>query len=291
MRGWRTIAGVLLLVAGGLGCAGLGNMVQKMKPQAPQVSVADVKLNSLSFSGAELGFVLDVKNPNPVGVSLAGFDYDFLVEGASLLSGKKEEKLQIPSRGEEKVELPVRLTFRDVFSAIKSLANQDSFSYELRSHLRFDLPVVGRVSVPVKKSGALPVLQLPAISLEGLKVKNLSFSGLDAVLKVKVKNPSGISLLLQKLDYSLAVAGKNWIQSALAGGGSQQKIPPKGSNVLEIPLHLNLMSIGTSLYSALKNGESLPYSFRGKIDLATSLPLVKPVEMPFQLEGKLPVVR
>lgn len=150
----KTIA--LLAIALALAsCAGLG-LDQVF--QRPRVQVEDATVNRVSFE--QLDLVLDflVENPNGVSLPLSGIDYELFVNGERFAEGLREERIDIPARGEGRVDLPVSLRFEELYRAFRSLRESDRSEYELRADFLFDVPVVGRVTVPVSKRGDLPLL-------------------------------------------------------------------------------------------------------------------------------------
>ena len=72
-------------------CAELMKIAQQGNIQKPAVRVSSARLAGLSFDKADLIFDIEISNPNSIGVSLAGFDYDLLLNGQSFLKGNQLE--------------------------------------------------------------------------------------------------------------------------------------------------------------------------------------------------------
>ena len=89
------------------GCQSLRDAVDVMR--MPELRVDSVELEALSFSGLTLVFYVEIRNPNPIGISLAGFDYELQIEGNPFVSGQVEEKIVISARDRSTVPLPVEL--------------------------------------------------------------------------------------------------------------------------------------------------------------------------------------
>ena len=275
----------LILLAG---CAGLPELFKKAAIKQPTVRVVDTKLASLSFSGADLVFDFAVENPNPVGATLAGFDYNLKIADRDFLQGKHEEELSVPARGEGTVSLPLSVQFADLYKLLKDLAKEDTTTYTLAAGFVVKMPVLGNVRIPVSKSGTLPVLKIPKVRLKGLALRNLSLTSADLVAKLAVTNPNAIGFLLNRLSYDLQID-----QRPLVNGEFTEavELTPKGEAVIELPVHLNLLQVGRGIRDLITGGAVRAYHLRGKIDLGSTLPFLKQATLPFDISGDVKIGR
>ncbi len=269
-------------------CANLQSLVQQMSVKQPRVEVVGARLKSLSFSGAGLAFDVRVQNPNPVGIDLKEFHYQFLLNERPFLSGDKTESLKIEANGSNTIQIPLAFTFENIYKTWKNLRDKDTTRYQLKGDFAFNLPVLGRVSIPASKSGILPLAKIPKIKIKALHVKNLDFSKADFELVFQLTNPNGFSLDLKRMKYALQIAGKNWVSGESA---KEASISPKGKSNLTIPVSVHFSQIGHALYSSIVNGKKLPYDFSGKINFSSSLPVLKNVDFPFKKKGILSITR
>lgn len=268
-------------------CASVQDYMKK-SVKKPDVDFVGTKLTGLSFDAADLQFDLKVTNPNPVGVTLAGFDYDFLLNNNSFLQGQQDEGVQIPSEGENIIQIPLTLRFNDIFQMVKGLANQDSTQYRLDVGVSVDVPVLGTQRIPVSKTGSLPLLRLPKLKVESLQLNKLGFSGADVTLKLGLDNPNALSFLLKNLTYQFEINDRQWLT-----GTSDKNVQVSANDLstIEIPFSLNFLQIGQSVYQMLNSDQSLAYHLRGSFDLASSLPLLGEVNLPFDRSGQIPVIK
>lgn len=281
--GLLVCCGLVLFTA----CSSVQEFV-KENIQKPEVEFAGAKLNGLSFDQIDLLFDVKITNPNPVGVKLASFDYDFFVNENHFLGGKQEEGFEISSQGESTVQIPITIQFQEIYGTFKNLQSRDSTSYELKSGFAFDIPVLGEKQVNVSKGGAIPLLKLPRLSIESLKLNNLSLTSADLQLNLNLSNPNAISFVLENIDYRLDINNQNWLN-----GKSEKmlEIPKNDQSRLSIPVSLNFLQIGQSAYQILKNDQPLDYHFKGTFDLESSLPLLGKVTLPFDRSGQINIVR
>jgi LEA14-like dessication related protein len=269
-------------------CSAFHSLLGEVKIRKPQVEFAAGRLSRLSFDGADFLFDLKIRNPNSLGLKLAGFDYDFLINGASFIKGKQEKELAIEAQGESIVQLPLSLGFADLYRTFQSLRDQDISTYRLNCGFSFDVPVLGVVNVPVSKEGEFPLLKLPKVNLGALKLDNLTLSGADLKLSIRLSNPNAFSMILDRFHYQLEINRQNWVSGDT---GDKIQIEEKGESLIEIPISLDFFQMGRSVYQALTGDESLNYQFGGEFDLTTSVPLLGQVSLPFDRSGRIELVK
>lgn len=146
------------------GCAGLGDLARVVEPE---VDVTDVRLLGTTLTGADLLFEFRVDNPNSVGLVLDGIGYRLRLNDEPLLDGRRDERTQIAANGRSTIELPVSLKFEDIYRVIRSFQGRGKPDYALDADFRFDVPVLGSVTVPVSQRGEIPMDRLRGV-LEGI---------------------------------------------------------------------------------------------------------------------------
>jgi LEA14-like dessication related protein len=142
------------------GCAGLG-LGESIR--RPQVDVVGVDIQEVHLTGADLLLEFEVDNPNAVGLLLDQVGYRLRMNGEHLLDGRREERTQIAAHGESRVTIPVNVQFDDLYRVIRSFRGTDRAqrpSYQLDADFRFDVPLLGAVTVPVSKEGDIPLERL-----------------------------------------------------------------------------------------------------------------------------------
>lgn len=254
------------------GCSELKNLQNMLNVKNPDVKFEKVELTGLSFEKADLMVGLKIINPNDFTIKLDGFDYELLINQQSFLSGNQDKGLDIKANNFSIVQLPLALNYEDLFKTYENFKNDDLLKYTIKTGLTFDLPVVGKVRVPVSKEGELPSLKIPSISFKSLKIKDIGFSGADMVLEINIDNPNISALMLNTMDYNLNVNGKSWIS-----GEAHDKIDIKGKeeSTLTVPFKLNFLQMGQSVYQLITGNSDLNVEFKGNADLNSSLELLK----------------
>ena len=282
---------LILLVLVGLsflGCSELLQILQTASVQKPAVKVQKVKLTGLNFNKADLDFVLAVDNPNAVAIKLSGFDYTLLINKNEFLKGNQKKESRIDAKASSTLDIPVSLTFKKLYRTYQSLKNADSLHYTLKTGLLFNLPVLGNVRIPVQTSGKLPTLKMPQLKIKSLKLENLGFTNARLRLQIALENPNAWSATLKNMDYRFVVNGSQWIQGKL---DQMQKIAGKQESVLDIPINLNFLQMGRTVYNLLTNQAALNYELKGKADLQSSIKLLGDFELPIDKKGKIELTK
>jgi LEA14-like dessication related protein len=154
--------------------------------------------------------------------------------------------------------------------------------------LSFDLPVAGRTRIPVRHTGSLPLVKLPRVTLNGLRVKDLSLMGATVEIVLGVDNPNAFDLALKRVDYALDINGASW-----ATGRTQRtdSVARKQRGELRIPVTLDFLRIGSGIYDIVSGSSQVSYKLSGSLDVGTSLPLLRQAIVPISGTGSIRLSR
>ncbi len=267
------------------GCAVLNEALQESF-EKPRISFADTQIESLSFEAIGLAFDLKVENPNPISVSMAGYDYDFLLNNRSFITGEQQEKVEIKAEDANIVRVPVTLSYKNIYDAVSGLAGRDEAPYRIELGCSFELPVFGLQRIPVTHSGTVPLLRLPKVKVADLQLNNLSVSGANLVLQVEIDNPNKFDFLLQNIKYSLTIADQQWLNGAQE---QDLQVASNGKGVLEFPIKLNFFEVGRSVFGMLTGDSPLSYHLTGQLGINPNLSLINEIRIPFDQTGEIAV--
>jgi LEA14-like dessication related protein len=143
------------------GCAALEDALLQKKPTA---SLVDVHLTDISLKSASLVFDVEVENPYSAGLPLVNLDYEVSSKAQQLFNGAAELQTTIPAQSSQEVALPVTLNYLDLVQAFKDVRPGSVIPYEAALGLSLDAPVLGRIRLPINKSGQLTVPTIPKAS-------------------------------------------------------------------------------------------------------------------------------
>jgi LEA14-like dessication related protein len=266
-------------------CASVQQLAQSSNLM-PTARIAGVSLDSFSFDGVNMLFDLAISGATPAAATLSAVDWQLDFAGTRFLTGSTQENLVVTSGKETHLRIPATIGFSELFNTVTSLASADELPYRFQANLGIDVPVLGRVALPVSKSGALPAVHTPKISLDALDLQNLSIRGADLALRLNVDNPNAFGLAMQSLNYTMGLAG-----SSVASGTTRSSadFPSHGKGSIELPLHLDFLSAGRALFSAL-SGDQIDCSLNGQMDLGSTLPELTSLQLPFNAEERIPIL-
>ena len=283
------VIGVALALLFAVSCESLRDAVEVMRK--PEVRIAGTELEALSFSGLTLRFDVEIKNPNPIGIGLSGFDYELQIEDNPFVSGQVQDKVTISARDRSIIPLPVELGFEEIAQTIDALApraGKEQAAYRLSSGFSFDLPVLGRIRIPVETEGSFPILRVPRLQVNRLRLNEISLSGADLSLDLQLINRNSFKVFVESLEYRFQVNEQDW-----ASGMRQERvrIPENDSAELTIPIDLDFGSLGRGVYQLILGGQRLKYVLEANVEVGTSLRGLKEASLPFELSGQLSVGR
>lgn len=122
----------------------------------PEINLKGIKLNSIGFSGADLKFMIDIKNPNALSFITGNLNYDLEVNGKNWIKGKIDKAIKINKKAKQTVTIPVTLNFLEMGSAVYQMLSGDSkLQYHLKGKSDFssDFKLLKSFSLPFDKKG------------------------------------------------------------------------------------------------------------------------------------------
>ncbi len=132
---------------------------------------------------------------------------------------------------------------------------------------------------------SLSETQKPNISVDDLRVTDLSLQGIEITFDLQVTNPNPIALNLTSYNYDLLVEENSFIK----GNKSLETIiEANQSSIISIPVNFTykeLYNTFTSLNSKTEGG----YKFLANIGI--DAPFLGPMEIPIEKEGSFPIVK
>ncbi|PKA59240.1 Late embryogenesis abundant protein Lea14-A [Apostasia shenzhenica] len=243
----------------------------------PTADVAAVHIDSIDVKQAELTVDVLVSNPNPIPIPLVDINYLIESDGRKLISGVIPDAGTIHAHGSETVKVPLKLVYEDIRSTLHDIEPESIIPYRVRVELIVDIPVFGNITLPVEKSGEIPVPYRPEVELKKIKLERFSFEETTATLHLQLDNKNDFDLLN-------SVECEVWLGEVNIGSARLLKsavIGNKGSGVVEVPITFRPIDFGSVLWDMIR-GKVTGYSMKGNIDVDTPF---GPMKMPFNKEG------
>jgi LEA14-like dessication related protein len=182
------------------------------------------------------------------------------------------------------IQLPVTVAFSSLFAALKGVKAGAVVPYRADFMIGVDTPILGRVDVPLSKSGELPVPAVPQVELSSLAIGKLSLDQMKASAKLQIRNTNHFALDLTKLGVSFSLGGQDVGSSKLA---SPLSVPAGQAAMVEIPLSFSPRNVGLGIVNLLK-GDQIAYQVSGSIDANSRF---GPLSLPFSHIGNTAITR
>ncbi|KAF2325632.1 hypothetical protein GH714_031477 [Hevea brasiliensis] len=183
----------------------------------PTADVTGIHIPSINLEKADLVVDVLVKNPNPIPIPLIDINYLIESDGRKLVSGLIPDAGTIHAHGEETVKIPVTLIYDDIRSTYNDIKPGSIIPYRIKVDLIVDVPVFGRLTLPLEKTGEIPIPYKPDIDLEKIHFERFSFEETVAMLHLKLENKNDFDLGLNGLDYEV------WLSDVSIGGAELAK--------------------------------------------------------------------
>jgi len=124
-----------------------------LRPDPPQVSLADLRLEKLGVFEQRYGLTLRLRNPNDYPLKVAGLDFTVALNGRRFADGVAPDGFSLPANGESTVDVTVTSDLGSVLDLIREWsAGEQGLTYRLSGHARL---ADWGMSVPFERTGQL----------------------------------------------------------------------------------------------------------------------------------------
>lgn len=250
----------------------------------PEIRLHNVQLRGLTLSGATLDFDVEVLNPYDVALPLLDASYNLASKGDPFLNGEAELERLIPASGSAHVTLPVTVTFAGLLDALKGVQPGAVIPYIAELDFSVDAPAIGRIGIPVRHRGELPVPTPPSVELGHIEWTEIGLSNVGARLTLNVTNLNDFPVDLEDLGINLALAGTS---VADAGIKRSTQLTSGREATLEIPISFSPNEVGLAVLSIVRGSEA-SYDLRGTLEGTTPF---GPLQLPFEKSGRTSLSR
>ncbi|KAK3148794.1 hypothetical protein QOZ80_3AG0208750 [Eleusine coracana subsp. coracana] len=244
----------------------------------PTADVSGIHIPHISLHRADLVVDVLIKNPNPVPIPLVDIDYLIDSDGRKLVSGLIPDAGTIHAHGEETVKIPVSLVFDDIKNTYKDIQPGSIIPYLVRVVLLVDVPIIGRIKIPLQKSGEIPIPYKPDVDVEKIKFHRFSFDETTATLHLKLENKNDFDLGLNMLQYEMWLGDDSIVSAELT---ENTKIEKQGISRMQVPFSFRPKEFGSAVWDMIR-GRGIGYTIKGKIDADTPFGHMK---LPISKEG------
>jgi LEA14-like dessication related protein len=264
MKTLRILFAILLISS--ISACDLLNSLPLPTNATPSFNLVNTQLTGLNLEGVDLQFAVNVSNPYPVALPLTNLSYELISTNQSFLKGNANQlQGSIPAGGSQVINLPVHVGFAGLMKLISGVKPGGQIPYTAKLNLSVDAGAMGPLDLPIETSGAIPIPDVPEISVETIDWQNVSLTNAKAVMKLKVKNTNSFQMGLDKINYAVNLEGSEVAKSQL---NAQKSLATGESGIFEIPIEFRPLDLGMGVFNMLKSN-SFNYTMNGNMNLTT----------------------
>lgn len=244
----------------------------------PTADVTGIHIPSINLKRAEIVVDVLISNPNPVPIPLVDIDYLVESNGRKLVSGLIPDAGTIHAHGSETLKIPITIIYDDIKDTYDDIKPGSIIPYKIKVGLIADVPVIGKLTLPLEKEGEIPVPYKPDVDLEKVEFDSFSFEETSATLHLKLENKNDFDLGLNALEYEVWLAEVSIVNAKL---DKSAKVDKNGISYIQLPVSLRPKDFGSALWDMIR-GKGAGYALKGNLDLDSPF---GPMKLPFNKEG------
>jgi LEA14-like dessication related protein len=127
-------------------------------PQLPDVSLQSLRVEKVTFSGAQLALGLRVKNANRFPIRFNGLDYSLKLGDASVLNGKSRQAFSVDPNGTGTLRLPISLDYGQMAGLVNTLRQGSSMPVTFNGNVKVPSGN-GDIALPYNWKGNVPLFR------------------------------------------------------------------------------------------------------------------------------------
>ncbi|EEE66944.1 hypothetical protein OsJ_23809 [Oryza sativa Japonica Group] len=231
----------------------------------PTADVTGIHIPHISLEKVELIADVLITNPNPVPIPLVDIEYLIESEERKLMSGTIPDSGTIHAHGSETVKIPLLLIYDDIKSTYGDIKPGSIIPYKIRVVLHIDIPVIGRISIPLEKNGEIPVPYRPDVNVSKIKFEQFSFEEATATLHLNLDNKNDFDLGLNSMDYEVWLSN---VSIASAEMKETTNIKKQEVTTMNLPISFRPKDFGSAMWDMIR-GKGTGYTIKGHIDVNT----------------------
>lgn len=243
----------------------------------PTADVTGIHIPSINLKKADIVVDMLVTNPNPIPIPLIDINYLVESDGRKLVSGLIPDAGTIHAHGSETVKIPLTLIYDDIKDTYDDIKPGTIIPYKIKLDLIVDVPVFGRLTLPMEKTGEIPIPYKPDVDLEKIQFERFSFEETVAILHLKLENMNDFDIGLNSLEFEI------WLSDVSIGNAElaqSTKVEKKGISFIDIPITFRPKDLGSALWDMIR-GKGTGYSIKGNMDVDSPF---GPMKLPINKE-------
>ncbi len=150
------IGGILLLA---LLCLPQGCATKLSQLEDPKLNLVGFKLIGAQLLEQRYELTFRLINPNDVALPITGIYYEVELEGKEFATGVNASPIDIPAYGETRITVEMSTTLLQSIRSLAAIAEAkpESLDFNLKGHLKVNLPMVGKI--PFSETGQIKLVR------------------------------------------------------------------------------------------------------------------------------------
>lgn len=229
------------------------SIVEKM---LPEIHVVRTDVTGISEEEINLRANVLLENHMPVGVSIDSIAYVIFIIDKEIARSMYAKKIDINANDTSSIELPVSLAFKKLGKLFERLHNEGKDSTLMRMGIKIYSSLITNDSAWVHIKQNIPVIVLPAVRIEKLKIHKLTTSGVLVHISMMVINDNTMRFAFRDSKYKVIFEDHLGLEGVIS---EIIELPAKDSALITIPLDLNFKDIGQTLADYIRKGKDMKY--------------------------------
>lgn len=234
------------------GCALLKEFLAAAFKQ-PKVKIVKMDILSMALDTVKTEFTANITNPNPFGVSLAGFGYGLAIEGARFASGDQRKGVDIKAQGKSLTKFPVDIALGKTADAILAMLEKDKVRYDIDTQWRFQIPKVKRqIELPATFGGELPMPKIPQFSVSKFEVSNIDVLGgrVGFRMQSRVRNTNAFDIPIDSFAFDVKLNNRSVLNNKRVSGLA---LPKGKTKTVPLEFSVGLLDLGVTAAEIVQN--------------------------------------
>jgi len=257
-------------------------------PRFPTMSLGQARISSISFTGVELAWDINVENPNGFPIPFPNLSWNYEVNGVSLIQSNFTGAGHIAAGAAGVALISASVAYADVLRVVgAALTGNTSSNLSLGispEDIGFPLPaldsgiVQGILSIP----GTLPILRMPEISFQGVNRRALGLNRLEFDIVWEVVNRNNFGLGIGEFNCEFRVNNNLWTQGRIT---DPPRIAANGRTLIPINVVITTPAIVQALVPIMSGGGNVNYSAIGNMSFLPDFPGLGELNIPLDFSG------
>ena len=249
--------------------------------QLPNLRSGAVEIQRMNYSEIVLACMVNVENPNLFPIPFPKMDYDYNINGISVLSISNVNGGEIAAGDAGTANFNVRIAYADIFRIIDAARNTNEIDSSLSLAAGLPISAFDEKKNYLDIPGRLPILHKPEISFQGITRRSLGRT-MEFVLSWEAENKNNFAFDIESFFYNFSVNDSLWAQGRM---DNVPQIRAEGRTIIPLNVSISTPSIVAELVDILNRGSSVNYICTGSMSLLSGLPGHDIPELNLNLQG------